>query len=175
MHDTTTVSRPRRSSRTYNPRYAKAVQEWAMRWHQGNPAWVHERFGFNPDDYGVDLIDRKTAVDFITRHHYSRSVPALRRYRFGLFRLTSRDLLRHVLAVPCSVRSTADAARVDAAGGGEALEGRRLLGTGSHGRGVLAAPLGDRRRAARSTSTTRTGPPRRCSCPAEMASGSARG
>jgi hypothetical protein len=62
-----------------------------MRWHNGNLAWVHERFGFDPDDYGVDRIDRKTAVEFITRHHYSRSVPALRKYRFGLFRLTSEQ------------------------------------------------------------------------------------
>ena len=76
------------NGRSVNPRYAKAVQKWAMRWHDGNPAWVRERFGFDPDDYGVDLIDWKTAVGFITRHHYSRSVPALRKYRFGLFCLT---------------------------------------------------------------------------------------
>jgi len=74
-----------------NPRYARAVQVWAQRWHEGNPAWVHERFGFNPDDYGVDLVDWQTAVDFITTHHYSRSVPALRRYRFGLFDLTAEQ------------------------------------------------------------------------------------
>lgn len=43
-----------------------------MRWHDGDPAWVHERFGwFDPGDYGVDLISRKTAVDFITQHHYT--------------------------------------------------------------------------------------------------------
>jgi hypothetical protein len=68
-----------------NPRYAAAIEDWAMRWHDGDPAWVHARFGFNPDDYGVDLIPRKTAVEFVARHHYSRSVPALRKYRFGLF------------------------------------------------------------------------------------------
>lgn len=78
--------------RAVNLRYAKAVQNWAMRWHDGNPAWVHERFGwFDPDDYGVDLIDRKTAVSFITAHHYSRSVPALRKYRFGLFCLAGEQ------------------------------------------------------------------------------------
>lgn len=78
--------------RRANSRYARTVQDWAMRWHDGNPAWVHERFGwFDPDDYGVDLIDRKTAVEFIARHHYSRSVPALRRYRFGLFCLAGDE------------------------------------------------------------------------------------
>jgi hypothetical protein len=71
-----------------NSRYAAKIEEWAQRWHGGEPNWVHERFGFNPDDYGVDRIDRKPAVAFITRHHYSRSVPAMRRYRFGLFGLT---------------------------------------------------------------------------------------
>jgi len=71
-----------------NLRYAAAIEDWAMRWHDGDPAWVHERFGFEPDDYGVDLIPYKTAVGFVTRHHYSRSVPALRKYRFGLFCLT---------------------------------------------------------------------------------------
>jgi hypothetical protein len=72
-----------------NPRYARAIEEWAMRWHNGNPAWVHERFGFTPDDYGVDRIPRKTAVEFITTHHYSRSVPAMRKYRFGLYYLAA--------------------------------------------------------------------------------------
>ena len=70
-----------------NPRYARAVTGWAQRWHGGDPAWVHERFGFAPDDYGVDLIPRKTAVGFILAHHYSRSAPAMRKYRFGLFHL----------------------------------------------------------------------------------------
>ena len=70
-----------------NPRYAAAIGDWAMRWHDGDPAWVSERFGFDPDDYGVDLIPRKTAVEFVARHHYSRSVPALRKYRFGLYYL----------------------------------------------------------------------------------------
>ena len=68
-----------------NPRYAAAIEDWAMRWHHGDASWVDERFGFDPDDYGVDLIPYKTAVDFVARHHYSRSVPALRKYRFGLF------------------------------------------------------------------------------------------
>jgi len=77
-----------------NSRYARAIQEWAMRWHDGNPSWASERFGlFDPDDYGVDLIDRKTAVGFITRHHYSRSVPELRRYRFGLYHLVGEQPL----------------------------------------------------------------------------------
>jgi hypothetical protein len=70
-----------------NPRYACAVAGWAQRWHGGDPAWVHERFGFAPDDYGVDLIPRKTAAGFILAHHYSRSAPAMRKYRFGLFHL----------------------------------------------------------------------------------------
>ena len=70
-----------------NPRYARAVAGWAQRWHGGDPAWVHERFGFAPDDYGVDLIPRKTAAGFILAHHYSRSAPAMRKYRFGLFHL----------------------------------------------------------------------------------------
>lgn len=78
--------------RGVKPRYARAVQNWAMRWHDGDPAWVHERFGwFDPDDYGVDLIDRKTAVSFIAAHHYSRSVPALRKYLFGLFYLAGEQ------------------------------------------------------------------------------------
>lgn len=68
-----------------NTRYAAAIEDWAMRWHDGDPSWVHERFGFDADDYGVDLIPYKTAVGFVARHHYSRTVPALRRYRFGLF------------------------------------------------------------------------------------------
>lgn len=71
-----------------NLRYAAKIEEWAQRWHNGDAAWVHERFGwFDPDDYGVDLIPRKTAVEFIRTHHYSRSVPAMRKYRFGLFYL----------------------------------------------------------------------------------------
>jgi hypothetical protein len=74
-----------------NPRYARAVSEWAQRWHGGNAAWVHERFGFAPGDYGVDLIPRKIAAEFITTHHYSRSVPAMRKYRFGLFYLAGGD------------------------------------------------------------------------------------
>lgn len=68
-----------------NPRYAAAITEWSQRWRDGDQSWVHERLGFNPDDFGVDRVDRRTAVDFILRHHYSRSVPALRKYRFGLF------------------------------------------------------------------------------------------
>ena len=74
-----------------NPRYARAISKWAMRWHGGSQSWVHERFGFNPDDYGVDLIDWKPAVAFITTHHYSKSVPALRKYRFGLYDLTGEQ------------------------------------------------------------------------------------
>jgi hypothetical protein len=71
-----------------NPRYAAKIEEWTQRWHNGDPSWAHERLGwFDPDDYGIDLIPRKTAVDFITTHHYSRSVPAMRKYRFGLFHL----------------------------------------------------------------------------------------
>jgi hypothetical protein len=80
------------AGRAVSPRYAGSVQNWAMRWHDGSPAWVHERFGwFDPDDYGVDLIDWKTAVSFITAHHYSRCVPALRKYRFGLYHLTGEQ------------------------------------------------------------------------------------
>ena len=49
-----------------------------MRWHRGEPAWVHERFGFTPDNYGVDLLAWKTAGGFMTANHHSRSLLAAR-------------------------------------------------------------------------------------------------
>lgn len=69
-----------------NARYAAALADWSQRWHNGSQAWVHARVPFNPDDFGVKLISRETAVGFILQHHYARSVPALRKYRFGLYR-----------------------------------------------------------------------------------------
>jgi hypothetical protein len=60
-----------------------------MRWQPGRiQSWRRpEDGGFNPASYGVAAIGKPDAVDFVTRHHYSRTYVASK-LQYGLFDTT---------------------------------------------------------------------------------------
>jgi hypothetical protein len=80
--------------------------------------WNHRRDSFRPagelitpGDYGVELVDEKTAKAFVLEHHYSGSYPASR-CRVGLYRRRSalggigRDLVGvAIFSVPMNPRT----------------------------------------------------------------------
>ena len=52
--------------------------DWTQRWTLGRCTWQHRRALFDPQGHEVILIDRATAASFVTKHHYSASMPAAR-------------------------------------------------------------------------------------------------
>ena len=57
-----------------------------QRWRDRRDSYRSRGEGFDPAEYGVEVIDNdRTARDFICRHHYSGSYPAAR-WRVGLYR-----------------------------------------------------------------------------------------
>lgn len=61
------------------------ITNFTQRWSIGGRAvYKPVREYFNPRNFSIEAVDEKTAKTFITRYHYSQSLPAARR-RFGLF------------------------------------------------------------------------------------------
>jgi hypothetical protein len=58
---------------------------FTQRWNHGRPTYRPPEETIRREDYEVSAIGEATARALVTRHHYSRSVPAMR-FRVGLFR-----------------------------------------------------------------------------------------
>ena len=58
-----------------------------QRWYRGRSSWAPVREVIDPSLYAVEPITERQAKAFVEQHHYSGSVPPMRR-AFGLMRLT---------------------------------------------------------------------------------------
>ncbi|MDP4510319.1 Mom family adenine methylcarbamoylation protein [Nonomuraea turcica] len=58
--------------------------ERGQRWRDRAFSWQLQRCVFEADRYSVELIDRKPAKEFVVRHHYSGSWPAVI-HQMGMF------------------------------------------------------------------------------------------
>lgn len=56
-----------------------------LRWRERRTTWRPEAEDFDRRKFGVEIIGKGEALDFVTRHHYSRSLPPTS-IRVGLFR-----------------------------------------------------------------------------------------
>lgn len=65
---------------------------FCQRWNQQRTSSVSTTTKINPADYIVEQIDTKTAVNFVTTHHYSRKKPSIQA-RIGMFNIHTRELV----------------------------------------------------------------------------------
>lgn len=59
--------------------------EWAQRWRERRDSFRRRGEAFDPSAYGVELVRKGPASDFVTRHHYAATMPQTS-VRVGLYR-----------------------------------------------------------------------------------------